>query len=199
MLEVTPANQDVPYTAGTASFAVIKTGEGPVDWTAAVTSGQEWLTIQSGASGTNAGTIVAAFQENSDTAQRAGTIQVTPTDIAIPAVNVTVTQAGLPVGTLDVTPVGGLASDRPRGRAVHSVGPGIRTPERGPDLVRLDGRENPVLDDSLRDVGYTGRRSDGHGHRFDRRRGRCADGRDLLRHGLVHEHDQTGAATRPAP
>ncbi len=59
-LEVTPSNQDVPYTAGTASFAVIKTGEGPVDWTAAVTSGQEWLTIQSGASGTNAGTIVAA-------------------------------------------------------------------------------------------------------------------------------------------
>ncbi len=114
-LEVTPSNQDVPYTAGTASFTVVKTGEGPVAWTAAVTAGQEWLAIQSGASGTNAGTIVAAYQENPGLIQRVGTIQVTPADITVPAVSVTVTQEGVPVGTLDVTPVGGLASTGPVG------------------------------------------------------------------------------------
>ena len=98
---------------GPQVFAVIKTGEGPVDWTAAVTAGQEWLSIQSGASGTNAGTIVAAYQENPDPAQKIGTIQVTPADIAVPAVSVTVTQSG-PV-FLSVTPAGDLISTGPTG------------------------------------------------------------------------------------
>ncbi len=109
-LVVTPGNQDVSYMQGTTSFAVTKTGEEQVDWTAAVVSGGTWLSIQSGSSGTDAGTIVAAYAQNSAAAERIGSILVTPKDTAIPAVTVTVTQEGAPVGTLSVTPASGLTS-----------------------------------------------------------------------------------------
>ena len=112
-MKVTPAGREVPFTAGSTSFTVNKTGEGHLSWTAAVTSGQDWLSIQSGASGVNSGTIVAGFAENPDTAPRAGTIRVSPEDIAIPPVTVTVTQAGAP--DLDVTPAEGLISIGPQG------------------------------------------------------------------------------------
>ncbi len=112
-LTVTPPNQDVPYAAGTTSFAVDKTGKGRVDWSTAVTSGQDWLSIRSGSSGSNTGTIVADYQENTDFSPRAGSIKVTPTDGRIPSVTVTVTQAGAPV--LEVTPADGLASTGPEG------------------------------------------------------------------------------------
>ncbi len=107
-LSVTPDSQAVPYTAGTTSFSVVKTGSGQVSWTAAVTVGGDWLSIQSGGSGTNAGTIVAAYTANAGPTTRAGTITVTPTDAGVPPVEVTVTQAGAP--QLSVTPAGGLTS-----------------------------------------------------------------------------------------
>lgn len=112
-LVVTPLDRDVPYTADTTTFAVDKTGDGQVDWTAAVTSGETWLSIQSGTSGTDAGTIVAAFDENPDTAARVGSIRVTPADLASPSVTVTVTQAGAP--GLEVTPAEGFISTGPEG------------------------------------------------------------------------------------
>jgi len=112
-LVVTPGDRMVGFTAGTTTFEVSKTGEGPVEWTAAVTSGQEWLTIASGGSGTDAGTIVADFQENPGVAARVGSIQVTAADVSVPSVTVTVTQAGAP--GLEVTPAEGLVSTGPRG------------------------------------------------------------------------------------
>jgi hypothetical protein len=114
-LTVTPSNRDVAYSAGTTSFAVAKTGEGRVEWNATVTSGQDWLSIQSGTSGTNAGTIVAAFQENQGLASRIGSIRVVPADITIPSVSVTVTQAGTLAGSLAVSPAAGLTSTGPVG------------------------------------------------------------------------------------
>jgi hypothetical protein len=107
-LTVDPGNQDVGYTAGTTTFSVQKTGPGQVSWTASVTEGNDWLSIQSGASGLNAGTIVAAYTENPGPAERRGTIRVTPADETIPPIDVTVTQAGAP--ELAVTPEDGLAS-----------------------------------------------------------------------------------------
>ena len=109
-LTVTPANQDVSYAAGTTSFSVNKTGTGDVSWTAAVVGGQSWLAIQSGESGTNSGTIVAAYEANAGPSPRVGSIQVTATDITIPSVTVTVTQAGVPAGSLEVSPAEGLTS-----------------------------------------------------------------------------------------
>jgi hypothetical protein len=114
-LEVTPANQNVSYLAGTTSFSVARTGEEPVAWTASVTSGASWLTLSSGSSGTDAGTIIAAYERNEDSGERIGTMQVTPADIAVPTVSVTVTQEGAPVGTLYVTPANGLTSTGPEG------------------------------------------------------------------------------------
>ena len=119
-LTVVPPNQDVPCTAGTTSFAVDKTGKGRIDWSAAVTSGQDWLSIRSGSSGSNTGTIVADYQENTDVSPRAGSIKVTPTDGRIPSVTVTVTQAGPPV--LEVTPADGLASTGPEGGSFEPPG-----------------------------------------------------------------------------
>ncbi|RPJ01916.1 MAG: hypothetical protein EHM31_04545, partial [Candidatus Aminicenantes bacterium] len=112
-LVVTPGNQDVSYMQGTTSFSVTRTGEEQVDWTAAVVSGGTWLTIQSGSSGTDAGTIVAAYAQNSSAAERAGSIRVTPKDTAVPSVTVTVTQEGAPLGTLSVSPESGLTSTGP--------------------------------------------------------------------------------------
>ena len=111
-LTVTSQNQDVPYTAGTTTFAVAKSGTGRVDWTATVASGQAWLTIASGASGSDAGTITAAFLDNPDPDPRTASIQVNPADAGIPSVVSAVTQAGavLLAGALSVTPTGGLVS-----------------------------------------------------------------------------------------
>jgi hypothetical protein len=112
-MTVTPDNRDVPYTAGTTTFAVAKAGAGQVNWMAAVTSGEDWLSIASGTSGTNAGTITAAYLGNPSTAPRIGTIRVTAAEAGIPAVDVTVNQAGAPL--LDVTPTEGFGSEGTEG------------------------------------------------------------------------------------
>ena len=69
-------------------------------WTAAVTSGGSWLSITSGASGTNAGTITCAFTANTGTSARTGTIRVTATGATGSPKDVTVTQAGSSAGSL---------------------------------------------------------------------------------------------------
>jgi hypothetical protein len=114
-LTVTPSNRDVPETAGETDFAVDKTGEGSVSWTAAVVAGGSWLAITSGSSGTDAGTIVAAYEANTGIVARTGSIQVTPAEAGTPSVTVTVTQAGEPAGALEVTPAGGLVASGPVG------------------------------------------------------------------------------------
>jgi len=115
-MTVDPASRDVPYTEGTTTFAVVKTGDGQVNWTATITTGGSWLDIQSGSSGTNAGTITVAYEENLSLLGRTGTIRIRATnDDTIPDVNVTVSQAGAPAGSLDVTPAGGFASTGPEG------------------------------------------------------------------------------------
>ncbi len=114
-LTVTPSNRDVPDTAGETAFAVDKTGEGSLGWTAAVVTGGAWLAITSGASGTDAGTIAVSYDANTGIVSRTGSIEVTPTEAGTPSVTVTVTQAGEPAGELEVTPAGGLVSTGPAG------------------------------------------------------------------------------------
>jgi hypothetical protein len=110
---VTPANRDVPYTAGTTTFAVDKSGEGSVSWTATVIAGSDWLSIRSGASGTDAGTITVDFDGNPTVLSRVGSIRVSATDGSVPDVTVTVTQAGAP--GLEVSPAEGFTSTGPEG------------------------------------------------------------------------------------
>ncbi|MFH0999057.1 MAG: BACON domain-containing carbohydrate-binding protein [Pseudomonadota bacterium] len=93
-VSVSPASRDVAKDAITTTFNVSNTETLP--WTATVTSGGSWLTITSGATGTDAGTITCAFEANTDTA-RTGTIRVTG---PCSTQDVTVTQAGSIISTL---------------------------------------------------------------------------------------------------
>ena len=77
ILSVSPGNQYVTKDAGSTTFSVSNTGTGNLQWTAAVTSGSSWLSITSGASGTNSGTINCSFTANTSASARTGTIRVT--------------------------------------------------------------------------------------------------------------------------
>lgn len=99
---INPPNQPVggssPPTAlrspEVVSFEVHIGGGQMTPWTAAVTSGSDWLSIQSGTSGAGSGTIVAAYDTNPTTTQRIGTIRVTAAGEVGSPWDVTVTQAG---------------------------------------------------------------------------------------------------------
>jgi len=94
VLSVLPSNRDVTAAAGTATFSVSNTGTGTMAWTAAVTSGSGWLSIQSGASGTNTGTITGTYTANTGSSSRTGTIRVTAAGATGSPKDVTVTQVG---------------------------------------------------------------------------------------------------------
>jgi hypothetical protein len=93
VLSVTPANRDVPATAGNTTFNVTNSGGGTLNWSATVTSGADWLSITSGASGTNSGTITVAYTANCGNSSRTGTIRVTAPGAAGGPIDVMVTQA----------------------------------------------------------------------------------------------------------
>jgi IgA Peptidase M64/Viral BACON domain len=103
VLSVNPASRDVAKDAGTTTFSVSNTGTGTMTWSALVTGGS-WLTIISGASGTNSGTINCSYPANTTTAPRTGTIRVTATGATGSPVDLTVTQAG--TGSLAASFVG---------------------------------------------------------------------------------------------
>jgi hypothetical protein len=92
-LIISPLSRAVTKDAGNTTFNVSNTGTGIMPWTAAVTSGGDWLSITSGASGTDAGTITCAYKANTGTASRTGTIRVTATGATGSPKDVTVTQA----------------------------------------------------------------------------------------------------------
>jgi hypothetical protein len=92
-LVISPTSRSVTKDAGTTVFSVSNTGTGTMPWTAAVTSGGEWLRITSGSSGTNAGTITSAFGANTG-AVRTGIIRVTAAGATGSPKDVAVTQAG---------------------------------------------------------------------------------------------------------
>jgi Protein of unknown function (DUF1566)/Viral BACON domain len=96
MVSVSPASLVVAKDAGTTMFSVSNSGVGTMFWTATVTSGDSWLLISSGASGTNTGNINCSFTANTSTSARTGTIQVTAPGATGSPKNVMVTQAPAP-------------------------------------------------------------------------------------------------------
>ncbi|MEA3428746.1 MAG: BACON domain-containing protein, partial [Thermodesulfobacteriota bacterium] len=92
-LSVTPDSQTVNYSAGTATFNVNNTGSGTMPWTASVISGKSWLSIASGSSGTDSGTITVAFSANASGLSRTGTIRVTASGADGSPKDVTVVQS----------------------------------------------------------------------------------------------------------
>ena len=93
MLSVTPSDQPVTSAIGTTSFAVTSNSA----WTA--TSNQSWCTATP--SGFGNGTITASYSENTDPSPRTANVTVTVAGVT-PAV-VTVSQAGAPPKTFNLT------------------------------------------------------------------------------------------------
>jgi hypothetical protein len=91
VLSVSPDNRDVSKDASSTSFSVSNAGTGTMSWTAV--SGSSWLTITSGSSGTNSGTISVSYTQNTGTSPRIGSITVTAPGATGSPKSVTVTQA----------------------------------------------------------------------------------------------------------
>jgi hypothetical protein len=73
VISVSPVSRDLSKDAGTTTFSVSNTGTGTMPWTVAVTTGDSWLSITSGASGTNSGTINCSFKSNTSLSSRTAT------------------------------------------------------------------------------------------------------------------------------
>ncbi len=102
VLSVTPSLREVPAASGTATFSVSNTGTGTMNWS--VSSNQSWLTV-SPLSGTNTGTLTAAYTANTGTSARTASLTFTATGATGSPKTVQVTQAGQPVQpVLSVTP-----------------------------------------------------------------------------------------------
>jgi hypothetical protein len=91
-LVISPLSRTVTKDAGSTTFSVSNTGDGTMPWTAAVTAGGDWLSITSGASGTDAGVITCAYTAYTGTASRTGTIRVTAPGATASPMDVTVVQ-----------------------------------------------------------------------------------------------------------
>jgi hypothetical protein len=117
ILFVTPSNRNVGSSNGSTSFSVSNAGGGTMPWTAQVIDGGSWLSITSGARGTDSGTIQASFTTNSSASSRIGTIRVTASGATGSPKDVTVTQAGTGIQqyTLSASVIGGNGSVTPTG------------------------------------------------------------------------------------
>ncbi len=103
VLVVSSDSRDVAYTAGSTSFSVSNGTSGTtMNWTASVTNGSSWLTISSGSSGTNSGTINLSYTANAGSA-RSGTVTITASGATGSPKTLTVNQAPGPVGDIALT------------------------------------------------------------------------------------------------
>jgi len=103
VLSVTPVSRSIGATGGSTTFEVSNTGGGTMSWAASVTTGSDWVHINSGASGSNSGTISVSVDASSDPAIRTGVITITATGATGSPKTVTIEQAGVST-ILSVTP-----------------------------------------------------------------------------------------------
>ena len=103
-LVISPVSQAVAMDAGTTTFSVSNTGTGTMRWSTSIISGSDWLSITSGASGTDTGTINCSFTANTSTSSRTATIRITATGATGSPADVTVTQSSTPPLTGPPTP-----------------------------------------------------------------------------------------------
>jgi hypothetical protein len=140
-LVISPSNQSVAKDAGSITFSVSNTGTSIIPWRAAVTAGADWLSISSGAGGTDTGTITCAYTANTSTSSRTGTIQVRAYGDGTSTKDVTVTQnpPGPPTActaTITTTIDGNLLLHIPNLLSVFWI---------WADLVNVFNYENPTL------------------------------------------------------
>ncbi len=99
---ISPSSANVNASGGSGTIAVI-TSESSLQWTAIVTSGASWLTVNSGGTGIGQGSVSWSASVNNTSQMQTGTITVTPLGgVGIPF---PVTQAaGTPPCTLMLSP-----------------------------------------------------------------------------------------------
>lgn len=83
VLAVGLSNSLLAAAGDATSLTVSNAGVGTMDWTAEVTSGADWLTVASGAGGTDAGTVAISAAANAG-ASRTGTVTVRAVSAAGP-------------------------------------------------------------------------------------------------------------------
>ncbi|MBL7648743.1 MAG: BACON domain-containing protein [Candidatus Hydrogenedentes bacterium] len=93
VLQVSPESQSIGSSAGSASFQVLNAGSGTMNWTAAVVSGANFVSISTGISGTNEGAVVVAATANTTGQERSATIRISAPGAANSPTDVTLTQA----------------------------------------------------------------------------------------------------------
>jgi predicted outer membrane repeat protein len=108
ILRVAPDAKRVSANSARAAVHVYNAGGGLMPWTAAVTSGGEFLSIVSGASGMSNGTLLLAFTENATGVERYGHVTITAEDVVGSPAEVVLTQTAEPAPT--PTP-GGFTAD----------------------------------------------------------------------------------------
>ncbi len=92
ILSVTPTNQAISSATGSTSFAISNTGDGTMPFTAS--ESESWISLTSGESGTNSGTLLVSVEANPATTSRTGTITVTATGASNSPVSVSIVQSG---------------------------------------------------------------------------------------------------------
>jgi len=150
ILAVSPTSKSVSKEAGTFLINISNIGTGSMLWTASVTSGGNWLSINSGASGTNSGTIACAIVSNTTLSSRTGTIRITASGATGSPKDVTVTQAGTATATLSPVP------DTGQSKCYDVAGAQITCPSPGQSLYGQDANY------SINPMSYT--KLDGNGN-----------------------------------
>ena len=103
VLSVTPQNVSVLSAAGNISLSVNNSGSGTLNYTSSVPTGSTWLSISSGKTGGNSGTISVAYGNNNG-GERKGNIIITADGAIGSPFSVAVTQAA--AGSSGTMPLG---------------------------------------------------------------------------------------------
>jgi hypothetical protein len=118
VLDVSPLTHRIGAEGGNITVAVANVGFMDMPWTAAPVEASGWITIASGAAGTNEGVVTAHCEANPAGTSRTAQILVDAGDVPGSPVIVTVTQLGDETPCLSVTP---MALDVPATSGLCSV------------------------------------------------------------------------------
>jgi hypothetical protein len=103
-LSVTPASRAISAVAGQTTFDVTNTGGSTLNWSAAITSGTDWVSFVGSDSGSDTGTVTLAYATNNSELPRSATVEFTATGAGNSPTTVSIDQAANSTPALDVQP-----------------------------------------------------------------------------------------------
>jgi len=96
-LYAVPSTTNLPSSDSTPTIDITNIGGGTLNWTASITSGPpNWLSISSGHSGTNNGTVNLLASANPDTSSRNATVSIEAPEATNGLQNIVFSQSGAP-------------------------------------------------------------------------------------------------------